>query len=64
MASVLFRAVTQAVLLFGSETLVLFMAMERTVEGTHTGFLRQITDKRVWWKSDGMWVTPRAEVVQ
>ena len=44
----LYRSVTQAVLLFGSATWVLSAAMERTVEGTHIGFLRKITGKRAW----------------
>ena len=42
-----YRVVTYAVLLFGSETWVLFRAMERTVKGTHINFLRQITEKWV-----------------
>ena len=38
--------------------------MERKEEGTHTGFLRQITGKRARRKAYGKWVTPRAEVVR
>ena len=38
--------------------------MEITAEDTHTGFMSQITGKRARRKVDGMWVTPRAEVVQ
>ena len=38
--------------------------MDRTVEGIPTGFLRHTMGKQVWWKSDGTWVTPRAEVVR
>ena len=44
--SMFYRAVIQAVLLFGSETWILLEAMERKVEGTHTGFLRKIMWKR------------------
>ena len=40
MAEIFYRAVTQAVLLFGSETWVLLAAMERTVEGIHARFMR------------------------
>ena len=57
--AMLYRAVTQAVLLFVLDTWVLFSAMDRTVEGTHTIFLRQITGKWTWQKKDGTWVTPR-----
>ena len=38
-----YREVVQAVLFYGLDTLVLLESMERKVEGTHTGFLRQIT---------------------
>ena len=40
-----YRAVAQAILLFGSETWVLLVATERIVEVTHTGFLRMIMGK-------------------
>ena len=35
--------------------------MERNVEGTCTGLLRQITEKREWNLGDGAWEMPRAE---
>ena len=35
----LYRVVTQAVILFGSDNWVLLAEMERTAEGTHIGFL-------------------------
>ena len=60
----LYRAVIQAVLLFGSETWILLEAMERKVEGTHTCFLRQIMGTRAQRLADGTWETPWAEVVQ
>ena len=59
-----YRAVVQAVLLYGSETLVLSAAMERKVEGAHTGFLQQITGKRARRLGDGTWKTPGAEGVR
>ena len=59
-----YRAVIKAVLLFGVETWVLFMAMEQKVEGTHTGFLRKITGKRVRRLPDVTRETPRAEAVR
>ena len=52
-----YRAVVQAILLYGLDTWVLLEAMERKVEGTHTGFLRQITGKLVWRLLDRMWDT-------
>ena len=52
------------VLLFGSYTWVLSAEKDRMVDGTHNGFLIQITGKWARQKADGMWVTPRAEVVQ
>ena len=51
-----YREVVQAVLLFGSESGVLLSAMVKTVERAHTGFLHQITGKRVRRNSDGTWV--------
>ena len=41
-----YRAVVQAVLLFGPESWVLLEAVGRMVEGTHTGFMRKIMGKR------------------
>ena len=41
-----YRALVQAVLLFGYETWVISEAMEKKVEGIHMGFLRHITGKR------------------
>ena len=63
-AEMFYRAVVQAIILYESETWVLLAAMERKVEGTHTGFLRQITDKQTRRFGDGTWETPRAEGVQ
>ena len=34
------------------------------MEGTHTGFLRQIMGKQAWRLGDGMWDITEAEVVQ
>ena len=63
-SAIFYRAVVQAVLLYGSETWVLLAAMQRKVEGVHTGFLRQITGKRVRRQRDGTWETPGAEGVR
>ena len=40
-----YRAVVQAILLYELETWVLLAAMEKKVEGVHTGFLQNITGK-------------------
>ena len=63
-AEMFYGALVQAVLLYGSDMGVLLAAMEKKVEGAHTGFLRQITGKRAWQIGDGTWETPRAEVVR
>ena len=55
--------VVQAVLLFGSDPWVLSVAMESTVERTHTEFIRHITVKCLQRNPDKMWVTPGAGVV-
>ena len=46
MLVVFYREVFQAVLLFDSVSWFLLEAMEKTVEGAHTGFLCQITGKQ------------------
>ena len=48
-----YRAVSQVILLYGSETWVLSAAMENKVEGAHTYFPRQITRKRARRIVDG-----------
>ena len=42
---IFYRAVVQAIILYGSETWILSATIERKVEGIHTRFLRQITGK-------------------
>ena len=63
-ATMFYRTVAQAVLLFGSETWVLSKIMDRKMEGTYMGFLRQITGKQARRKADRIWETPRAEIVR
>ena len=43
--AMLYRAVVQEILLYGSETWVLSTKKKRKAEGTHTGFLRHIMGK-------------------
>ena len=64
MVEILYREVTQAVLLFGSDIWVLLAAMYITVKETHTGFLRKIMGKRERQKLDVAWYTPEAEEVR
>ena len=64
MVVMLYRVVVQVVLLFRSESWFNSTSMQRMVEGTHTGFLRQITGKRVWRRTDGKWVILGAEEVR
>ena len=45
MSASFYRAVVQAILLYGSETWVLLASMEKQIEGTHTDFLQMITGK-------------------
>ena len=63
-SEMLYRAVVQVLLLFGDETWVLLVAMERKVEGTYTGFLLKIMGKRMQRLPDRTWETPRAEAVR
>ena len=60
-AAMLYRWVVQAVLLFGLETWVLPAEMDRTVEGTYTGFMRKITGKKARRRADRECYTPREE---
>ena len=45
-SEIFYRAVVQEILLYGSETWVILVSMANRVEGTHTEFLQQITEKR------------------
>ena len=59
-----YRMVVKAILLCDSEKWVFLVAMEKKVEGSHTGFLRQITGKQARRIGDGTWEAPEVEVVQ
>ena len=63
-AKMFYRSVTQEVFLFVSETWILSAAMERSVEGTHTGFFRKIIGKWARRKSDGTWVNSKQKLVR
>ena len=63
-AEMFYRAVVQAILLYGLEKWVILAAMENKVERTDTVFLRNITEKQERWILDRTWETTRAEVVQ
>ena len=63
MSESFYRAVVQAILLYGSETWILFVPIAKMAEGTHTEFLRLITRKRARRLVDRTWETPGAEGV-
>ena len=59
-----YRAVVQAILLYGSETWVILAAMDNKLEEAHTGFLIKITGKlsrRILYRT---WETPGVEEVR
>ena len=58
-AEMFYRAVTQAVLLFGLNTWVILATMERILEEAEMGFLIKITVKRARWNTDRTWVTTK-----
>ena len=58
-----YRAVVQAVLLFGVETRVLSAPMMQRLEGAHVSFLRQVTQKQATQRRDGSWRQMTAEAV-
>ena len=62
-SALLYRAVIQAVLLFGLESWALSGATMRAVEGTYVEFLRQITGKQERRQDDREWETPVADEV-
>ena len=62
--SIFYMAVTQAVILFLLEPWRLSAVMKRTVEGTHTRFLKNIIGKGVQRKAYETWVTSKVEVVR
>ena len=49
----LYMVVTQTVLMLGSESWALSDAMMQMAEGTHMGFLKQITVKRAQRQANG-----------
>ena len=64
MLEIFYRAVVQAIILYGLETWVLSASMEKRIEGTHTEFLRMITGKRSNNLGDRIWETPGEEGIQ
>ena len=50
-----YRAVVQAMLLFGAETWVLSAAMLKKLEGLHVGFLRQMTGTKARRLGEKTW---------
>ena len=62
--AIFYRVVLQAILLYGLDMWVPLAAMEKKVEGAHTGFLIPIMGERVRQVGYRTWDTPRVEVVQ
>ena len=62
-SALFYRAEIQALLLFGLESWVLSDAMIQEVEGTHVGFIRNITGKRERRQSNRTWETLAADEV-
>ena len=58
-----YRAVVQAIILYGLEAWVISVAMGRKIEGSHIVLVRQIMGKQARRIGDGMWETPGEEVV-
>ena len=50
-----YKAVAQAVFLFGAETWVLTLMMERALDSFHHRVARWITRKQPWIRGDGSW---------
>ena len=60
-----YRAVVQAVILFGADTWVLMETMSQRIEGEHVSFLRQVTHKQAAQRWYGSWrQVPVEEVLQ
>ena len=64
MSESLYRAVVQAILLYGSEMWVLSVSVSNRIEGMHMEFLQMITGKREKQLEDGTWETPGEEGIQ
>ena len=60
-AEMFYREMSHAVILFISETWVMTALMERMLDGTHTGFMRQISGTWTRWKVYMMWSITVAE---
>ena len=50
-----YKAVAQAVLLFGAETWVLNQNMEKSLDSFHSRVAKRITGKQPWHKKDMRW---------
>ena len=62
-SNLLYRVVVHTVLLFGLESWVMSDAMMKSVDGTHMGFLRQITRKQARRKADRAWGKPVSDEI-
>ena len=53
-----YKAVAQAVLLFGEETWVLTQSMEKALDSFQSRVARRLTGKQPWRRTDGGWDYP------
>ena len=58
-----YRAVVQAVLLFGAEIWVLLASISKKLEDNHVGFLKQVTEKKAKRQREGNYSSVAAESV-
>ena len=64
MSEMFYSEVIHVVILLGLELWFLLESIEKTVEGAHTSFLRQITGNQARWMTGGTWVTLVVEEVR
>ena len=55
-SNIFYTAVTQAVLLFGAETWVLTLRMEKALDSFQSRFARKITGRQPRRRKDGSWI--------
>ena len=63
-SEIIYRAVVQAIILYGSETWVLSASIVKRIEGTYTELLQLITGKKARQLGDGTRETQGAEIVR
>ena len=59
-----YREVVQAIIFYGSEMWVLLASIAKSIEGTHTEFLKIVTGKRAKQLGYGIWESPGTEGIK